>query len=631
MVKQVIKKIISLILVSAMLIGNICTYVSAKDFKLSIIYMLDAIEDMEYKEREDAYKKEHESFIAADENNENDTTTNNIGTSDLLGASDSAGENDFVGASTSNPNFDEEDTTTSEYETEPEEDESTESSSNQNESGNDENKEETKSEEVTTTETSVNDININKLTGSDIVNEEGHVATSSDVEENDSNSNEEEKEDDTTTQSSNNTNVDIATKSEIEDGEKDESEEAVSTPSDVIYIENADVSTKSEIKKYDIELEHIATTSEVVIATVSELSEEVREPEKYYSEYKTYEDKLIESGAVLTGYDKYGRTYLVEENVGTDEKGKTLNKYVKIIGAGKHYIDKDGKLKENNDILIKKEQEVKSPDFRLFGSLFGVSDDENDIVNNVTYTNTEGKSEIEVSSNGNNGYSIKNGEYEIRIIPAAGDYSKSLVADNAIRYSNVFDNIDVQYTILGGNVKEDIILLDKSDVNEFSYKLELDGLSANKEEENIEIFNADEKVVFNLTAPAMIDAQGKISDKIEIRYDEEENLVTYVADKEFLEGATYPVRIDPIASTIEEDDGYVGMEMHSIQSNRSNRHYDNLEYKKFGNFEGSICRQMIWVDPEVFIGPGITNSLRVEFALNTVGCFTNGEVGFKVG
>ena len=638
MVKQVIKKIISLILVSTMLIGNICTYVSANDFKLSIIYMLDAIEDMEYKEREDAYKKEHESFIAADENNENVETTNNIVTSDLLGASDSASENDFVGASDSvgasyaSPNHNEEDTTTSEYETEPEEDETTE---NTNIVGathcEPELKESVKSEEVTTTETSVNDININKLTGSDIVNEEGHVATSSDVEENDSNSNEEEKEDDTTTQSSDNTNVDIATKSEIEDGEKDESEEAVSTPSDVIYIENADVSTKSEIKKYAIELEHIATESEISIATKSEISDEVRMPEKYYSEYKTYEDKLVESGAVLTGYDKYGRTYLVEENVGTDEKGQTLNKFVKIIGSGKHYIDKDGKLKENNDILIKKEQEVKSPDFRLFGGLFGASDNEDDIVNDEIYTNAEGKSEIEVSSNGNNGYSIKNGEYEIKIVPVTGNYSKSKVLDNAIRYSNVFDNIDVQYTIIDGNVKEDIILLDKSEINLFSYKLEFNGLSANKEEDSIEISNADEKVVFNLTAPAIIDAEGKISDKIEIRYNEEENIVTYVADREFLEGATYPVRIDPIASTIEEDDGYAGMEMHSIQSNRSNRHYDNLEYKKFGNFEGSICRQMVWVDPEVFIGPGITNSLQVELALNTVGCFTNGEVGFKVG
>ena len=614
MIKRIIRKIISVILVTSMLIVNICSVCNARDFKLSIIYMLDAIEDMEYKERESSYKEEHLSFLASDENTESTSIEN----SEQLNSS----SNDESINNTEN----EEDTTTNEYEEEPEDDESTESSS-QDESDSTETVE---SEETTTT------INNKLLTNGNIEDEEnGSIATSSDAEESNGSGDEEEQEDDieTTTTIKCSENIDVATKSEIEDEESTTTKSVVSTPSDIDRIENSNVATESEISKtkYAIELEHIATESEISIAIKSEISDEVRMPEKYYSEYKTYEDKLVESGAVLTGYDKYGVTYLVEENVGTDEKGQTLNKFVKIIGSGKHYIDKDGKLKENNDTLIKKEEEVKTQGFRLFGGLFGASDNEDDIVNDEIYTNAEGKSEIEVSSNGNNGYSIKNGEYEIKIVPVTGNYSKSKVLDNAIRYSNVFDNIDVQYTIIDGNVKEDIILLDKSEINLFSYKLEFNGLSANKEEDSIEISNTDEKVVFNLTAPAIIDAEGKISDKIEIRYNEEENIVTYVADREFLESATYPVRIDPIASTIEESDGYVGMEMHSIQSNRSNRHYDNLEYKKFGNFEGSICRQMVWVDPEVFIGPGITNSLQVELALNTVGCFTNGEVGFKVG
>ena len=67
MVGKALKKIISLVLVSSLLIGNVFTYVEARDLKLSIIYMLDAIEDMEYKERESVYESEHLSFLSKDE------------------------------------------------------------------------------------------------------------------------------------------------------------------------------------------------------------------------------------------------------------------------------------------------------------------------------------------------------------------------------------------------------------------------------------------------------------------------------------------------------------------------------------------------------------------------------------
>ena len=63
MVKHIIKKIISIIIISSLLVCNTCTYVSANDFKLSVIYVLSAIEDIEYKERESSYREEHLSFL----------------------------------------------------------------------------------------------------------------------------------------------------------------------------------------------------------------------------------------------------------------------------------------------------------------------------------------------------------------------------------------------------------------------------------------------------------------------------------------------------------------------------------------------------------------------------------------
>ena len=106
--KTIIKKIISIILISSLMIGSLFTYVEARDIKLSIIYLLDAIEDMEYKERESAYEEEHLSFLKLDE-------------SDPVGASDSVEAGDSVGASTASPSevdvIEEID-----YETEPEDD-----------------------------------------------------------------------------------------------------------------------------------------------------------------------------------------------------------------------------------------------------------------------------------------------------------------------------------------------------------------------------------------------------------------------------------------------------------------------------------------------------------------------------
>lgn len=250
MLKRLTKKIISLIVASSLIVCSTCANVEARDFEISFIYMLDAIEDMEYKEREDAYKKEHESFIAADENKENVTTTNNTGASDLLGASDSAGENDFVGASDSvgesdsvgvsyaSPDIEEEDVETSEYETEPEEDETTESIN---------------AVEETACELELKENEVDDAGTSDFIGESyasALVSTSSDAEHNEDsnsdNSNEAEEEEDatiTTKQSNEDVNVsvgeNIATKSEVEDIEITETEIDISTPSEILEEENS--------------------------------------------------------------------------------------------------------------------------------------------------------------------------------------------------------------------------------------------------------------------------------------------------------------------------------------------------------------------------------------------------------
>ena len=58
MIKHIIKRATSLIVVTSLIICSTCTNVSASDLELSRIMIQDAIEDIEYKERESSYKEE---------------------------------------------------------------------------------------------------------------------------------------------------------------------------------------------------------------------------------------------------------------------------------------------------------------------------------------------------------------------------------------------------------------------------------------------------------------------------------------------------------------------------------------------------------------------------------------------
>ncbi|MBO6134427.1 MAG: LysM peptidoglycan-binding domain-containing protein, partial [Lachnospiraceae bacterium] len=70
--QNALKKVISIILIASLMMTNFCVYVKASDFKLSVIYLLDAIEDIEYRERESVYESEHLSFLMKEESTESE-------------------------------------------------------------------------------------------------------------------------------------------------------------------------------------------------------------------------------------------------------------------------------------------------------------------------------------------------------------------------------------------------------------------------------------------------------------------------------------------------------------------------------------------------------------------------------
>lgn len=77
-----------------------------------------------------------------------------------------------------------------------------------------------------------------------------------------------------------------------------------------------------------------------------------------------------------------------------------------------------------------------------------------------------------------NGVTIENGKTRIGIIPVDGDYTHSVIKDNAILYNEVYEGADVQYTVLDSSIKEDIVLQQPTDRESYEYELQIPGYQA---------------------------------------------------------------------------------------------------------------------------------------------------------
>ena len=187
----------------------------------------------------------------------------------------------------------------------------------------------------------------------------------------------------------------------------------------------------------------------------------------------------------------------------------------------------------------------------------------------VTYRNGDSPVDIllpeDMSSS--RGYVISRGGLSVEVRPADGNFEDGVAVDNAIRYSNVFDNVDFQYTVLGNTIKEDIILLEPQERNEFSYYLKSDSLKFKKQDGCVVAYEttADEPV-FVFRAPIMYDADGCSSIDIDLDFSPSSGKLTITADEDWLkdEDRAYPVRIDPDMSLMDSQDTYMTFDITEI-------------------------------------------------------------------
>lgn len=207
-------------------------------------------------------------------------------------------------------------------------------------------------------------------------------------------------------------------------------------------------------------------------------------------------------------HDQNSRTYLLED-------GTYLTRY---FDDAIMYEDENGDLKDVDNTLV--------------------SDGNN-------YVNADNAYNLTLPKNGE-GISVDNKGYTLRLIPQFCELKNAVVQENAVRYNNVCDGVDLQYTANGNNVKEDIILNKPIKNLSFSYAVDCDGLSVSVSDNILYAYEKDNtEPVFSIKAPFMTDNSGNVCQAVTLSF--EDGTLTVSPDSEWIHAnkRAFPIVIDP--------------------------------------------------------------------------------------
>ena len=141
------------------------------------------------------------------------------------------------------------------------------------------------------------------------------------------------------------------------------------------------------------------------------------------------------------------------------------------------------------------------------------------------------------------------------------DLSKTV---SEITYENVNEHTDIQYVVSSGFVKENIIVSEKSGIQDtYSFDIEKGNLNAVFDDNNnLNFVNEANEVMFTIPAPVMTDAEGSVSYDIDVAVENAEQAVLtliYTPSEEWLNSSerAYPVVIDPVIGLPDMNDTVV--------------------------------------------------------------------------
>ncbi len=174
---------------------------------------------------------------------------------------------------------------------------------------------------------------------------------------------------------------------------------------------------------------------------------------------------------------------------------------------------------------------------------------------NPTYVNAANSfsAELPAKMDEGRGLVLRADECSIGLVPLDGDFTVSAAEGTSIRYTEVAEGIDYQYTLVGSLVKEDVILKREVAPRTFRTRIDLPArLACALEEGSVVVRDAAGELVATIAAPDMEDAAGAVSDGVRLALDEEEGAPVIALDIDWEWASAperaYPVRIDPSVS-----------------------------------------------------------------------------------
>ena len=123
-----------------------------------------------------------------------------------------------------------------------------------------------------------------------------------------------------------------------------------------------------------------------------------------------------------------------------------------------------------------------------------------------------------------------------------------------VLYEDVFNDVDLQYIVNPGEIKENIILKNKDAENSFTVNYNIGALTAEVIDSNTINLVSGENIVYTISAPYMYDSAGAISDEVTFTVDKNKNgklRLNITVNDNWLQSndRVYPVIIDPTTTT----------------------------------------------------------------------------------
>ena len=209
-----------------------------------------------------------------------------------------------------------------------------------------------------------------------------------------------------------------------------------------------------------------------------------------------------------------------------------------------HYMDENGKWIDidnaltlnGNEYSVKNKQEIKFANKSGSTGLISIKDGEYKI--DFTPLNTN-KVSVEIENPQEN----SSRKFD--------DVKKLNNLVSYATYKNIYDGIDLEYVLVGNNIKENIIVNEKQESYEFSFEIKLSKLNAELINNAVVLTDSTTgEQVYEIPAPYMLDANGEYSSDVEYTLTENgkwKYTLTVTANPEWINDTEreFPVKIDP--------------------------------------------------------------------------------------